>query len=354
MQIGGGGPPPLGGVRARVALLALIIFSIAAAPVLSQEGRASPTKVRLAVGGKAALFYLPLTVTERLGYFRNEGLDLDIFDFSGGARALQALIGGSADVVTGAFDHTIQMQVKGQPVTAVAQLGRLPGYALGIMGAKAGNYRGPQDLKGMKIGVTAPGSSTQFLVQYLMVQHGLKADDAAFIGIGTGPSAIAAARRGEIDGLVNVDPVISLLESQGVIKVVADTRTPTGTWDVYGGPYPAAVLYTTPRFIRSQPRTVQAMVKALVAGLQWLHSNSPEEIAKMMPPEYALGDLPLYIRSIRNSLATYSHDGRFSREGAETALKVLAEFDPDVRGATVDVSQTYDASFVENAPTVPK
>src|SRR5215210_5840044 len=350
MQIGGVGPPPGVGVRALVRLLALtslcLVFVVSA---VAQERTPSLTKIRLAVGGKAALFYLPLTVTERLGNFRNEGLNVEFFDFSGGARALQALIGGSADVVTGAFDHTIQMQVKGQPVVAVAQLGRLPGYALAIISSKSTNYRGPQDLKGMKIGVTAPGSSTQFLVQYLMVQHGLRPDDAAFIGIGTGASAIAAARRGEIDALVNVDPVISLLESQGAIKVVADTRTPTGTWDVYGGPYPAAVLYTTPRFIRNQPRAVQALVNAFVAGLQWVHSNSPEEIARLMPPEYALGDLPLYIQSIRNSLATYSHDGRFSREGAESALKVLAEFDPDVRGAAVDVGQTFDGSFVENA-----
>jgi NitT/TauT family transport system substrate-binding protein len=337
-------------VRLGAALLAtiLLLFGVAV-PAGAQDGKASLTKVRLAVGGKAALFYLPLTVTERLGYFRNEGLDVEIYDFAGGARALQALVGGSADVVTGAFDHTIQMQVKGQPVVAVAQLGRLPGYALGILASKAAAYRGPQDLKGMKIGVTAPGSSTQFLAQYLLVQAGLNADDASFIGIGTGQTAAAAVRRGEIDAIVNVDPVISLLETQGLIKVVADTRTPTGTWEVYGGPYPAAVLYATPRFIRNQPAVVQSLVNALVAGLQWLHGQTPEEIAKIMPAEYALGNLSVYIQSIHNSLATYSHDGRFTREGAETALKVLAEFDPEVRGATVDLSQTYQETFVEHA-----
>ncbi len=319
------------------------------APALRAQPKLEKKQVSIAVGGKAAFYYLPLTIAEQLGYFKAEGLDVEISDFAGGARALQALVGGSADVVTGAFDHTIQMQVKGQPVVAVAQLGRLPGYALGILASKAATYRGPQDLKGMKIGVTAPGSSTQFLAQYLLVQAGLKADDAAFIGIGTGQTAVAAVRRGEIDAIVNVDPVISLLESQGLIKVVADTRTPTGTWEVYGGPYPAAVLYATPRFIRNQPRIVQALVNALVAGLQWIHAQTPEEIARIMPAEYALGDLPLYIQSIRNSLSTYSHDGHFTREGAETALKVLAQFEPEVRGAAVDLSQTYDESFVDNA-----
>ena len=97
----------------------------------------------------------------------------------------------------------------------------------------------------MKIGVTAPGSSTHFMVRYLMAQAGLKDDDASFIGIGAGPTAVAAVRRGEIDALVNVDPVISLLENENAIKVVADTRTLEGTRQVFGGAYPAAVLYVT-------------------------------------------------------------------------------------------------------------
>jgi sulfonate transport system substrate-binding protein len=206
-----------------------------------QDAKPGVSRVRLAVGGKPALFYLPLTVTERLGYFRDAGLDVEISDFPGGARALQALIGGSADVVTGSFDHTIQMQAKGQPIVAVVQLGQFPGYVLGVLTAKAQTYRSPVDLKGMKIGVTAPGSSTHFMAQHLLVKHGLKRDDASFVGIGASASAVAAVQRGEIDAIVNVDPVINLLESQGLIKVVADTRTLEGTREVFGGAYPAAV-----------------------------------------------------------------------------------------------------------------
>ena len=140
-----------------------------------RRSAAAQTKVRLAVGGQSALYYLPLTVTDRLGYFKDEGLDVEISDLAGGAKALQALIGGSADVVTGAFDHTIQMQAKGQPITGVVQLGRFPGFVLALVGPKAASYRGPADLKGMKIGVTAPGSSTHFMVLHMMAQAGLKA-----------------------------------------------------------------------------------------------------------------------------------------------------------------------------------
>jgi len=301
------------------------------------------SRVRLAVGGKPALFYLPLTVTERLGYFRDAGLDVEISDFPGGARALQALIGGSADVVTGAFDHTIQMQAKGQPIVAVVQLGQFPGYVLGVLTKKAQGYRSPADLKGMKIGVTAPGSSTHFMVQHLMVTHGLKRDDASFVGIGASASAVAAVQRGEIDAIVNVDPVINLLESQGLIKVVADTRTLAGTRDVFGGAYPAAVLYAPRAFIAEKPRTTQALVNALV------RARSAEEVAAVMPPDYALGNAALYQQSVKASLPIFSRDGRFSREAAETAYAVLKAFDPDVGSAKIDVAATYTNAFVEKA-----
>ncbi len=321
----------------------------AALPANGQDNKPEISRIRLAVGGKPALFYLPLTVTERLGYFREQGLEVEISDFPGGARALQALIGGSADVVTGSFDHTIQMQGKNQPIVATVQLGQFPGYVLAVLAAKGERYKDPKDLKGMKIGITAPGSGTHLMVQHFMTKHGLRTDDASFIGVGASASAVAAVQRGEIDAIVNVDPVISLLESQGLIKVIADTRTLDGTRQVFGGPYPAAVLYTPRAFIEKNPRTTQALVNAFVRGLKWVASHSAEEIAGLMPEEYALGNKPLYLKAIKSSLPMFSPDGRFTREGAETAYAVLKAFDPDVRNASIDVTATYTDSFVEKA-----
>src|SRR5258707_6135418 len=175
----------------------------------AQAQKLETTKVRLAVGGKSSLYYLPLTVTERLGYFKEAGLDVEISDFAGGAKSLQALIGGSADVVTGSFDHTIQMQAKNQAITAVVQMGRFPGFALALRKDKAGNYSGPKDLKGMKIGVTAPGSSTHFMVLYMMAQAGLKADDAVFIGTGSGGTVVAAVQLGEGGCISNAGTIVT-------------------------------------------------------------------------------------------------------------------------------------------------
>lgn len=332
--------------RAMKAIAAVMLALAAACTAASAQ-----IKVRLAVGGQTALFYLPLTVTERLGYFKDEGLDVAISDFAGGARALQALMGGSADVVTGSFDHTIQMHAKSQPITAVVQLGRFPGFVLALVGPKAAGYRGPADLKGMKIGVTAPGSSTHFMVLHMMAQAGLKPDDASYLSVGAGQTAIAAARRGEIDALVSVDPVINLLDSEKAIRIVADTRTIEGTRQVYGGLYPAAVLYLPPAYAQRNPAAVQSLTNAFVRGLKWIASHPAEEIAKVMPPEHALGNMDLFVRSIRSSVPMYSPDGRLSADSAETTLKVLREFDSNVRDAKIDLDATYTNAFVDKVPS---
>ena len=315
----------------------------------AQAQKPEMTKVHLGVGGKTSLYYLPLTVTEKLGYFKEAGLDVEISDFQGGAKSLQALMGGSVQVVTGSFDHTIQIQAKGERIVALVQMGRFPGFALALRKEKADAYKSPKDLKGMKIGVTAPGSSTHFMVLYMMAQAGLKPEDASFIGTGSGNTVVAAVKRGEVDAISNADPMINILDREGAVKIVADTRTAEGTQAVYGGPYPAAVLYTKAEFAEKNPNTAQALVTALVRGLKWVQSHSPEEIARIMPEEYALGNKEIYIQSIKTNLPAYSPDGKFTREAAETAYKVLKAFDPNVQNATIDLSKTYTDTFVAKA-----
>jgi len=310
---------------------------------------AAQDKVRLAVGGKAGVYYLPLTVAERLGYFKDAGLDVEIADVASGGRALQSIVGGSADVGLGNFDHTIQMQAKGQPVIAVLQYGRYPGFVLAMIASKASLYQSPKDLKGLKVGVTSPGSATHFMAAYMLVRSGFKRDDASFIATGATSTAVAAARRAEIDAMVSSDPMITLMENEGLVKVVADTRTQQGTVDVYGGPYPGGVLHATPAYVEKNPKIMQALVDAFVRGLQWIDSHSAEDIAKLMPPEYALGNLPIYVRALAKSKPMFSPDGRFVPDAAETAYAVLKVFDPAVAAATIDMSKTHTDRFLQKA-----
>jgi NitT/TauT family transport system substrate-binding protein len=305
--------------------------------------------VTLAVGGKGLLYYLPLTLAERRGAFKAEGLDVTIHDFAGGAKSLQSLIGGSVDVVAGAYEHTIRMQVKGQPITAVIELGRFPGMVLGVKKAHQGKVKTFGDLKGMKIGVTAPGSSTHFLVNFLLAKDGVKPTDVSIIGVGGGPGAVAAMKRGDIDALVNLDPVISKLDQDGDIFILADTRTEEGNQKIFGGNNPAAVIYLRSDFIERNPNTVQRLVNAFHKTLKWLETATPDEIAASVPPEYHLGDRSLYMKAVQSSRPMYSRDGVVSDAGMKNAYNMLAQFDEELRNAKPDLAKTFDPRFVKKA-----
>jgi NitT/TauT family transport system substrate-binding protein len=322
---------------------ALVLALAAAASAQAPEKK----QITLGVGGKSALYYLPLTICERLGYSKEQGLDVGINDFRGGSQSLMALVGGSVDAVTGAYEHIIRMQAKGQDIRAVIELGRFPGIVVGVRKEKAANYRSAADLKGMKIGVTAPGSSTNFFVMYMMSKAGLKPTDASYIGIGIGPSAVAAIKKGEIDALSNLDPMITKLERDGDIKVVADSRTEQGTRALFGGSNPAAVLYLKHDFIEKNPNTVQAMVNAFYKTLKWLDAATPEQIAATVPEEYLVGDKELYLAALKANKAVYSLTGIIPPEGMKSAADMLLAFDEEIKGAKVDLSNTFEDRFVK-------
>ena len=324
---------------------ALAVFALTLSLTGTAHGQAvEKRQVALAVGGKTALYYLPLTICERLGYFKEQGLD-----FRGGAQSLQALVGGSVDVVTGAYEHTIRMQAKGQDIKAVIELGRFPGIVVAVRKDKAAGYKSAADLKGMKIGVSAPGSSTNFFVMYLMSKAGLKPTDASYIGVGIGPSAVAAIKKGDIDALANLDPMITKLEQDGDIKIVADSRSEEGTRAIFGGANPAAVLYVKQDFIEKYPATVQALVNAFHKTLQWLDKATPEEIAATVPEDYYLGDKALYIAAVRANKPAYSRTGIISAAGMQSAADMLLAFDDELKAAKIDLAKTFDGRFVAKA-----
>ncbi len=307
-------------------------------------------KVTIAVGGKTLFYYLPLTVAERKGYFKDEGLEVEIPDFPGGARALQALVGGSADMVSGAYEHTINMLAKKQPIKAVVLQAKYSSIVLLLPKDKAAKYRGGRDLKGLKIGVTAPGSSTNMFVNNLLAKDGLKPTDVSIVGVGTGAGAFAALDKGEIDAISNLDPVITQLESTGKFVAVADSRTEKGMKDIYGGDYHASVIYVTDEFVKKYPNTVQAVVNAMVRADKWIAKATPQEVVDLMPPEYKAGNPSLYKEGLLKNMIGYSENGEMSMKAAENVYKVLVQFEPSVMAAgKIDLASTFDNSFVKKA-----
>jgi NitT/TauT family transport system substrate-binding protein len=306
-------------------------------------------KVSIAVGGKNLLYYLPLTIAEQLGYFKDEGLQVEISDFAGGAKALQALVGGSADVVSGAYEHTINMHSKGQVLTVFVLQARAPQIVFGVSNKTMPNYKSIADLKGKKIGVTAPGSSTNMVANFVLAKGGLKPTDVSYIGVGTAAGALTALRSGQIDAISNLDPVSTMLQQKKDIRVVADTRTLKDTVDVFGGPMPAASLYTSEAFLKKYPNTSQALANAMVRALKWLQKAGPSDIIKVVPESFQLGDRALYLAAFNNIREAISLDGTVPEAGPKTALRALQAFEPELAGKTIDLSKTFTNELVKKA-----
>ncbi|MFL5390802.1 MAG: ABC transporter substrate-binding protein [Myxococcales bacterium] len=329
--------------------VALLAVTCAAAASAAPAAKPEQSKVVIAVGGRSLFYYLPLTLADRLGYFKDEGLDVEIPDFPGGAKALQAMMGGSADVVSGAFEHVVNMHAKGIDVQEFVLQGRYSGMVLGLSKEKASAYKSPKDLRGLKIGVTAPGSSTNFLVNSILARDGLAPDSVSIIGVGASSGAVAAMHQKQIDGLSNLDPVISRLEKNGDLVAIIDTRTAAGMKDVYGGAYAAGCLYARSEFLRKNPNTAAALASAMVRALLWLGKASDDEVVATVPPEYYGNDREIYKIALQRNREGFSPDGRNSIEAAQHVYKVLEAFEPAVKGAKIDLSKTFDNHYVEAA-----
>ncbi len=335
--------------RRSLVLAATSLISLASMPAAVRAQAVEKPRLTLAVGGKNLLYYLPLTIAESLGYFKAEGLEVTIADFAGGSRALQAMIGGSADVVSGAFEHTINMQVKGQRLRAFVLQGRAPQIVLGVNPKTMPNFRNVAELKGKKLGVTAPGSSTNVLANFVLGKAGLKPGDVSIIGVGAGSGAVAAMRLGQIDAISNLDPVITLLLRSGDLKVVSDTRVVAEADRIFGGPMPAACLYAPQSFIDKNPATAQALANAIVRADKWIQAAGAGDIIKAVPESYLLGDRAVYVDAFLAAKGALSVDGLFPEAGAETARRALASIDPEIASAKIDLAAIWTNEFVKRA-----
>lgn len=327
--------------RCRGALLVLLLLA-AGIPASAEELR----QVRLAVGGQALFYYLPLTLAARLGYFREAGLDVEIIDFPGGSKSLQALMGGSAEVVAGSFEHVVNMRARGQAVTAFVLLARYPAIVLAVGDGFSPGYKEPRDLAGRRIGITAPGSSTHLFLNNVLSRAGMSPHDVSVIGVGTGASAVAAMRRGDVEALVHLDPVIEELVSARAARVVIDTRTEADARAVYGGAYPAACLYARAEWLVDNHAAAAALATAQVKALRWLASARAEDIMAVLPETFWSRNPAVWESALARNRSIWSLDGLLDEAGARNVIATLAAFEDFVRAARLEPATLIDTGLV--------
>jgi NitT/TauT family transport system substrate-binding protein len=336
-------------IRRRLLAASAAASAFIVLPSMARAQAPEKRKLTIAVGGKNLLYYLPLTIAEQLKYFEAEGLEVEIVDFAGGARALQAVVGGSADVVSGAFEHTLNMQAKGQPMRAFVLQGRAPQIVLAVNTKTMPNYKSVADLRGKKIGVTAPGSSTNIMTNFVLAKAGIKPTEVSYVGVGASSGAVAAIRAGQVDAISNLDPVITILQRAGDIRIISDTRDPVESEKVFGGPMPAGCLYAPVAFVEKHPNTAQALANAMVRASKWIQRAGASDVMKVVPESYLLGDRAVYIDAFLKAKAALSPDGVFPEAGSATALRALVSVDDKLDAAKLDLKANYTNEFVRKA-----
>lgn len=322
----------------RALLGAGTLMAMASASVSAAGPRPEKPRIGLAVAARGELPYLPLVVAEQLGYFRAEGLELELVE------------GGTApDVVCSPFEQVLQAQARGQAETAFALLGRAPAVALGVSTRSLPEVRHAGELRGRRIGVVASGTTSHLVAKVALLRAGVAPADMQFIGVGGVQTASQALRGGQVDALCSGEPVMTMLEQRAEVRILSDARTVRGTEAVFGGPMPAVCLHATTEFVQRHPGVCQVLADGIVQALKWLQTAGPRDLLRTVPEAYVSGDLGLYLAAFERARESFSPDGLLPAEGARTALRAVAAFDPTLRPERVDLARAYTNVFVQRA-----
>ncbi len=314
---------------------------------IGSAGAQPQPKLSIMVGGLEKIIYLPAMLTERLGYFKEAGVNVTLLNEGAGVEAEDELLASRVDGVVGFYDHSIDLQSKGKFVQAVIILDRVPGEALVVSGRSG--IKTLADLKGKHIGVTGLGSSTNFLASFLVTKGGGDRSQYVPVPVGAGNTLIAAMQQNRIEAAVTTEPTVSRLAKMGLAHVLVDMRTAAGTRGSLGGTYPAACLYMKADFVKTHRDVVGRTVAAFVKTLQYLQSHTPSTVTAKMPEDYSVGDPALYHAALAASMNMFNPTGVMPPDGPPTVLKVLASFNKELDPSKIDLKKTYTDDFVNAA-----
>ena len=309
----------------------------------------SPADLKIMVGGMSKQIYLPNKLTEILGYFKEQKLNVTLIDEQSGQSSEEEVIAGNVQAGSGSYSHVLELQPKGKYMTQVVQFQIAPGEAEMVDSRKADTIKTAADLKGRNLGVTSLGSGTHTITLALLGRAGLTGTDAKFVAVGAGNTFIAAIKQQRIDAGMTTEPTISRLLKTGEGKVLIDLRTPAATRAALGADYPFIGIFMMSDYVNSHKNVVQRLVNAYVKTLKWMKAHTALEISEKMPADYYAGDKDMYVTALDGQKDSFTADGIMPAAGAANALDIELKYVKDMKGATVDLAKTYTNEFAKAA-----
>ena len=316
-------------------LLLLLVMTLAGC------GKTQARAIRLVIfqGAEAPL------LAQKLGFFEKAGVRVEIQETPGNSKAMEALLGGSADSIVGTYDQAIQLQAKGQRVVAYRLLTECHCLALIVPPSKAKEIRKIGDLAGRTIGVGAPGGSMQIFAAYLLQKAG--AAEASYAGIGVGATAFAAIDSGKVDAaVVLVSTLVRLRQRYPELRVLAETFTETGSFDALGfSRFPSMALLAKGEWLDRNPGTAQKISDAVGQAAVWIRSHTAAEVSAKLGGNLDVAALELH-------LPRYSTSGIFEPGAARFVQQLLEQARRIPSGSVPSIEATYSNRFLK--PDLPR
>jgi NitT/TauT family transport system substrate-binding protein len=333
--------------RSTFALIALLLL-------VEARAAAAAESLSIAVGGANIVAYLPLTIANKLGYFKEAGIDVTINDVQSGTKMAEALVGGSADIGFGSYEHVLHLRPKGLDIVCIMLINHTYGAVIGLTKERAATYKSPADLKGYRMGVIAPGSALDVALQLFITRGGLTHEDVVSVGVGAGAGAIAAMKSGRLDGISHADPVISRLIQDGDIVPIVDTRTEDGIKYLYNGLFAGSAVLSKESVTNDHAKAVQAFMTQIIRAFRFMKTGPIDQVMALVPAAYYGPDKDIYQRTLTNNRTNegvFTVDGSTDEASAKTTLHDLATFDPLLKGKedAFNIAASYDNRFVDTA-----
>jgi sulfonate transport system substrate-binding protein len=327
-------------------VLSATVLAAAVAGCHHSEPVSALRPVRIAIHRDPVAF-LPVRVAQTLGYYREEGLAVEMSDVAGGTKAIEALLGGSVEVAAGSMSDAVQLAASGRTVRGFLLLFTRPSEVLAVAPALAGTVNTIRDLKGRTVGVSAPGSATHQFLNYLLVTNGLLPEDVSVVSVGMSASSVAALDHHKVDAAVLLASAIFTFEARHPgTAFLADTRTPGGARAIFQSDvFPALSLLAQDRWLEENADTARRLVRAVKRGMGWVRSEPAERVREMIPEAARMADADLDVRAIRRLQQGLSIDGVMPAGAMETVRNFVAVSNPAVRHASVDVNGLYTNQF---------
>ncbi len=304
-----------------------ILFALGASAAQAQ------TAIRVGKAQAQTFAFVPADVGAAAGLFKQRGLDVEISNFAGDARLLQALTADAIDIALGG-GPTLAFVAKGAPMLAVAALADAPGTMMVVV-RRDGPIKTEDDLKGRTLSVSTAGSLTYWLAQQLSRAHGWGTDGIKIAPLGATTAQAAALKTNQIDGIVTESSTVFKLEEDGVGRILVRFGDRMKDFHVH-------VIYASRKLIDANPQALRAFLAGWFDTVQYMRQHRDETI-----------DIAERVSDVSHSVASRNYDelmpifnptGRFNPKALDVLARSFVEL--GLFPNTPDMSKLYTEAYL--------